>query len=318
MSMEERRLVTKVVKLYYLEGWTQTEIAKKINKSRPIVSKLLKQAKEEQIVEIYLKDSTVHTVQLETELEKKYNLKEAIVIESANSGPELIMRKLGVAAARYIEKKLDQINTLGISWGTSVHAAIEAFQYQTNKPVHLIPLIGGIGQDYIGYHTNSLLFELSQKLNATSSYLYAPAVVESEELRNHIIRSKDVKEVLTRGKLVDIAIVGIGNPGIQNTMTEMGYLLEGDQQSLMQANAVGDINSNFFDKNGELVAHSLNNRTIGIALEDIKQIPEVITIVRGEHKLFPLHVALENNFITTLVIDDKTAEELLKNVDQYL
>ncbi|MFD1415578.1 sugar-binding transcriptional regulator [Oceanobacillus jeddahense] len=315
MSMEERRLITKVVKLYYLEGWTQTEIAKKINKSRPIVSKLLKQAKENQVVEVYLKDSTVHTVQFERKLEKKYNLKEAIVIESANSGPELIMRKLGLATARYIEKKLDHINTIGISWGTSVYAVVEAFQYQANKPIHLIPLIGGIGQDYIGYHTNSLLFELSQKLNGTSSYLYAPAVVESEELRNHIIRSKDVKEVLTRGKQVDIAIVGIGNPGIQNTMTEMGYLLEEDQQSLMDAEAIGDINSNFFDKNGELVEHPLNNRTIGIDLQDIKKIPEVITIARGEHKILPLHVALENHFITTLVIDDKTAEKLLKSVE---
>lgn len=95
--------------------------------------------------------------------------------------------------------------------------------------------------------------------------------MESEELRNHIIRSKDVKEVLTRGKQVDIAIVGIGNPGIQNTMTEMGYLLEEDQQSLMDAEAIGDINSNFFDKNGELVEHPLNNRTIGIDLQDIKK-----------------------------------------------
>ncbi|CEI83381.1 DeoR family transcriptional regulator [Oceanobacillus oncorhynchi subsp. incaldanensis] len=312
MNIEERRLMTKVVKLYYLEGWTQTEIAKKINKSRPIVSKLLKQAKEKQIVEIYLKDSTVHTVQLERELEQKYNLKEAIVIESAHSGPELIMRKLGVVTARYIEKKLDQINTIGISWGTSVYAVVEAFQYQANKPVHLIPLIGGIGQNYIGYHTNSLLFELAQKLNSTSSYLYAPAVVESEELRNHIVRSKDVKEVLTKGKQVDIAIVGIGNPGIQNTMTEMGYLLEEDQQSLLNAGAIGDINSNFFNKDGELVDHPLNNRTVGVKLEDIKNISEVITIVRGDYKLFPLHVALENNFITTLVIDSDTAEKLLK------
>lgn len=30
MNIEERRLMTKVVKLYYLEGWTQTEIAKKL------------------------------------------------------------------------------------------------------------------------------------------------------------------------------------------------------------------------------------------------------------------------------------------------
>lgn len=41
----------------------------------------------------------------------------------------------------------------------------------------------------------------------------------------------------------------------------------------------------------------------------------MITIARGEHKILPLHVALENHFITTLVIDDKTAEKLLKSVE---
>ncbi|MUK87627.1 sugar-binding transcriptional regulator [Ornithinibacillus sp. L9] len=307
MDLDERRLLLKVAKLYYFEGWTQTEIAKKVNKSRPIISKLLKQAKEKKIVEIYIKDGSVHTVQLERMIEKEYGLKEAIVVSTSNSGPEMVIRKLGKAAADYITKKLDQIESVGISWGKSVHAVVEAIKFQEKKHIHLTPLIGGMGQEYVHYHSNHLTFQMAQKLNTTSAYLYAPAMVENEDLRNHIIHSKDVCDVLTKGKQVDLAIVGVGNPNVGSTLTEMGYLSESDQQSLLESGAIGDINSNFYDQNGEAVIHSLNERTIGINLQDMKDIPEVIAIVSGAHKVQALHVALKREYVTTVVLDDSTA-----------
>ncbi|CDO03535.1 Deoxyribonucleoside regulator [Oceanobacillus picturae] len=313
MDTKERKFIVKIAKLYYLEGWTQSQIAKKVGLSRPIISKALKQAKEKDIVEIYIKDEAAHTVELEMQLEKRYGLKEVLVIAGKNGSREKTQSQLGNVAANYLAKRLDEVRTVGISWGKSMEAMVEAFPNMEKPHIHIVPLIGGMGQSHVNYHSNHLTFELAQKLNTRSSYLYAPAVAETTEFKKEIIASKDVAEVLEVGKRVDIAVVGVGHPVIQTTMKELGYLSEEDIQTLQETEAVGDINSNFYNAAGELIHHSLNDRQIGLSLEDIKKIPEVITIVQGAHKVESVRVALEAGILTTLVMDDQTAELLLES-----
>lgn len=65
LSWEERRSLVKIANLYYNDGWTQEQIAKKLGVSRPVISKSLQKAREHKIIEIFIKDETVHTVNLE-------------------------------------------------------------------------------------------------------------------------------------------------------------------------------------------------------------------------------------------------------------
>ncbi|MFC4557995.1 sugar-binding domain-containing protein [Virgibacillus kekensis] len=55
-----------------------------------------------------------------------------------------------------------------------------------------------------------------------------------------------------------------------------GCLEESDLASLRKAGAVGDISSRFFDTLGREVHHPLNNRVIGLNVEEIRNIPHVI------------------------------------------
>lgn len=59
--------------MYYSEGKTQAEIAKKMNISRPVISKMLQLARQEGIVEIYVKDENAHSIALALEIEKNIN-----------------------------------------------------------------------------------------------------------------------------------------------------------------------------------------------------------------------------------------------------
>lgn len=61
--------------MYYSEGKTQAEIAKKMNISRPVISKMLQLARQEGIVEIYVKDENAHSIALALEIEKKISTK---------------------------------------------------------------------------------------------------------------------------------------------------------------------------------------------------------------------------------------------------
>ncbi|MDQ0298903.1 DNA-binding transcriptional regulator LsrR (DeoR family) [Salibacterium salarium] len=312
LSWEERRQIVKVANLYYFDGWTQAQIAKKMNVSRPVISKLLHKAKEDGIVEVYIKDENAHTVDLEQKLEKQYGLDQAIVLSTSGFTPEMVKRFLGKVAASYLSKQLDENKKLGLSWGTTLSALIEEYPYERRDNVHIVPLVGGMGRSHVNIHSNSLAFNLAQKMNATCSYLYAPAIVESEELKERLVNSKDVAHVLEQGKNVDIAVVGMGDPFKNSTMEQIGYLQPEDLHSLRKSGVVGDISSRFFDAVGDQVDHPLNHRVIGLDLPDLKRIPQVIGIVESLYKLESIEAALKGGYLNVLITDDRTAQELVE------
>jgi len=312
LSWEERRLMVKVAKLYYFEGWTQARIAAKHNVSRPVISKLLNNAKKEGLVEIYIKDETVHTVDLEQKLEKMYDLDEVIVVSTAGYEPVMAKRQLGKTAAAYVSKNLQGVKDLGVSWGTTLLSLIEEYPYERRDGIHIVPIVGGMGTKDVYIHSNQLALHLAQKMNTSCSYLYAPAMVETHDLKERLVNSKDIAHVLENGRDVDMALVSVGNPYKSSTMKEIGYLQESDLTSLSKVGAVGDISSRFFDAAGEEIDHPLNNQVIGLTLEEIKNIPQVVAIIEGSYKLDSIEAALRGGYIDVLVIDDQTAQALVQ------
>lgn len=308
---EDRRLIVKVAKLYYFDGMTQAEIARKIGVSRPIVSKMLTKAREDKIVEIFIKDESAHTVDLELQMEKIYSIKEAIVVPSSDYSTDVKLDLLGQAAAAHVSKKIDAVDSIGISWGNAVSAFVNSYPFQKNENVNVVPLIGGMGRSELELHSNMLTLKFAQKLNTSCSYLYAPAMIKNIDTKNRLLESEDIYGVLEEGRAVDIAIVGMGNPLLGSTMETIGYLSQEDVGSLKEAHAVGDINSVFFDENGKSLNHNINESVIGIDLDGLKQIEETIAIAQGDNKVRSIHAGLLSGAVDVLVTDDDTAQKIL-------
>ncbi|UFT98605.1 sugar-binding transcriptional regulator [Radiobacillus kanasensis] len=311
MIWEDRRLMVRVANLYYFEGFTQAQIAKKIGVSRPVISKLLNKAREEKVVEIYIKDENVHTVKLEQALEKKYELKEVVVVSQQDQLPEMVKRSIGRAAASYLTSQLTDVKRLGISWGTTLASLVNEFPYQKVENLNIVPLVGGMGRSNVEIHSNQLAYELAKKVNGTCSYLYAPAMVDSVELKDRLIENSDIHAVLEEGKQVEIALVGIGDPYRDSTMKKIGYLQETDMEDLKQAGAIGDIGSRFFNALGKQISHSLNERVIGMDLSVLQDIPLVIGVVEGKEKASSIDAAIRGRYVDVLITDDNTASALL-------
>lgn len=312
LSWEERRQLVKTANLYYIEGMTQEQIAKKVGVSRPVISKQLQKAKEYGIVEVFIKDESLHTVEIEKWLEDKFQLKDVIVVPTAGGSPDISKKAVGQAAANYVSKKLKNVEKIGISWGTTLGAFVQEYPYERNEKIKIIPLVGGMGSKQVDIHANQLAYELAKKMHSSCSYLYVPAVIESEELKERLVNMNDVRSVLEEGRTVDIALVGIGNPYQPNSiLKEVGYLKEKDIKEFREAGAVGDISSRFIDLNGNPIEHNINEKVIGITLEEIKKINLVIGVVEGVGKKDSILGALNGNYLDVLIIDEPTATAVL-------
>ncbi|GAA3316679.1 hypothetical protein GCM10020331_013380 [Ectobacillus funiculus] len=95
-------------------------------------------------------------------------------------------------------------------------------------------------------------------------------------------------------------------------MRILGYLQDEDLEQLRKAGAVGDIASRFLDGSGNVVNLPLNDKVIGLPLEQLKNIKKVIGVVDGIYKLESLSAALKGNYMDALIIDEQTALALLK------
>ncbi|GAB2546117.1 sugar-binding transcriptional regulator [Gracilibacillus alcaliphilus] len=315
LSWEERRSLVKIANLYYSDGWTQEQIAKKLGVSRPVISKSLQKAREHKIIEIFIKDETVHTVNLEKKLEDRFGLEDVVVVPISGQTPDIVKRSVAQAGAYYLSKNIKHATKIGISWGTTMSALVQEYPYEMKENVTIFPLEGGMGRKQVEIHSNQLAYELAKKVGGTCSYLYAPAMTETTELRERLMKMNDIKEVLQEATTVDIALVGMSNPYVQSTLEEIGYLNQNDLEQLRQLGIVGDMGFRFFDRNGNHVDSSFHKKVIGISLEQLRNIKKVIGVVSGSHKAESVLAALQGDYINVLVLDEQTATELLHDSD---
>ena len=309
MGQKENTLV-QISLLFYEEGLTQTEIAKKLNISRPTVAARLQEARDKGIVKISIQHEKADIIKQQNKIAKKYNLKTVLITSSDNQSSEKTKSQIGALCSWFMEDHIKNINSLGIGWGTTIYEFVQAVNYQNKSDLSIVPLIGGVGNTDVQYHSNHLAFILAQKYNCKVNYFYAPAIAESIQMKNSFEQSEIVKETINKGKNVDIAILGVGNPIESSTYSQLGYINKDEAQEIMKNKVVGDIAANFFDENGESVNTLVSERMIGLSLDDISKIKELVILASGKEKANSIKALLNKNIIDHLIIDSDIANDL--------
>ncbi len=307
---ENRRILIKVAQMYYEEGATQSEIAEKIGVSRSLISKYLTTARELGIVEITIHDE--HDPQyrlLERKIERLYGLREVVCIDSV--GLESSKKQLGEAAAQYLLRMMKDGQIIGISSGTTLHEVAKSLNSPQPYPsVTIVPLVGGVGDERVDIHANSLVAKIGDALQANYKLLHVPVMVDSKEAKEVLIRQPSIRKILDLAEKSSIAVVGIGGSPEHSTMVK-SYLGSSHQEITQDGGIVGDICYNFIDKFGKSIPNSWNERVIAMEIDVLKKIPLVIGVASGLEKVNAIKAALEGNLIHVLVTDEVTGQALV-------
>jgi DNA-binding transcriptional regulator LsrR (DeoR family) len=83
-------------------------------------------------------------------------------------------------------------------------------------------------------------------------------------------------------------------------------------EDLSALGAVGDVLGVVIDAESQPIPHSINARVIGIGLDDLGQIPNMILATGGPHKVPVVRAVLKRSVVKTLVTDETTARTLLE------
>jgi len=308
------RLLSKVSRLYYEQNLTQNEISERLHLSRPKISRLVQQALEVGVVKITVHSPPGVYADLEDQLEKRFHLQEAVIADVTNlDSPHSVSHELGVAAACYFQNTIQDKDIIGLAWGFTLSAMVNALQPIEVKDAHVVQMIGGLGMPESEVHATSLVRQLTRLLNSKLTLLNAPGIIDNVNVKEVILSAGYMKAVLRLFSQISVAYVGIGVPTKDSVVMRDGTIMsQVDLNALMQKGAVGDIVLRYFDIEGQPVISELDSRVIGISLEQLKKIPRVVGVAGGPQKHEVVYAALKGGYIDVLITDEQTAKFVLE------
>ncbi|MBV9880234.1 MAG: sugar-binding transcriptional regulator [Gemmatirosa sp.] len=310
-SAPDLYLLSKVSTLYYLRDQTQQDIAERLRISRPTVSRLLQEARDQGIVQITVAPPRGLHIELETRLEDRYGL-EAVQVASGEAGqdPALLRRQVGVAAAAYLARTIQPNETLGLAWGTTLNAMVQAMAPLPTPGVRVVQTLGGIGPPDAEAYAADLVRRLAQLLGAGTVLLPAPGVVATAAVRDVLRDDPHVQTALRQLDALDTVYVGIGALATNPVLNDGHSLPAGTLAELRDAGAVGDIALRFFDAEGTPVETSLDGRLLGITTDQLRRVRRVVAVASGPEKEQAIRAALRAKLVNVLIIDEPTAQAL--------
>ena len=306
-------ILVEAAKLYYEHQLSQLEISKKLKVSRPTVSRLLNQARNTGIVRIDIIDPSEIGTQLESALINKYELKKVVVVPNDTDDNQIIKKRLGKAAVILVDQLITESTILGISWGTTMQQVARQIRSRRVKDMVVVQLNGGISRAELDTHASEIAKTIGESYKAIPYLMPLPAVVDNAALKKAILSDKYISRTLELGRKAEIAMFTIGSFGNNSVLVNADYFEPDEVDELLKSGAVGDICSRIIKADGSICSKDLNNRTIGIELEELKKKQYSIAVVGGKKKFAAIQAGLNGQWFNSLITDEWTATELLRD-----
>ncbi|WP_431298805.1 sugar-binding transcriptional regulator [Tabrizicola sp. BL-A-41-H6] len=311
--INELRLIARVAQMYHAEKKRQAEIAETLRMSQATVSRMLKRAEQEDIVRTTIIPPPGTFADLETALREKYRLTEAIVIDCSEDRDGAVMARIGEAAAHFLEVTLQQDEIIGVSsWSQTILRMVDNIHpLKAAKAKYIVQILGGMGEASVQAHATQLTARLAKLTGGEPRLLLVQGITSSREAKLVMLSDPVVRGTMDFFGRLTLAVVGIGAVEPSELLARSGNTFSREELAMLHdAGAVGEISFRFYDKDGKPVETPLNDRVIGITLEELRKADRVMALAGGESKTAAIAGALRLGIIDVLVTDKFTAARL--------
>ena len=312
-----KRILVKAARLYYEQDLNQAQIADRLRLSRQKVQRILRQAREEGVVQIAIAPIAGTSVRPGEALEDRFGLAEAIVVETtAYDNQAVVAREVGSAAAEYLLRVVRPNDKIVLSWGNSVLGMVNALPFSSGIHTHGLAVIqglGGLGDPTHEIHATQIVTRAARALRGQAILLPAPAVAASRAAQDAYYSDPYVAKILAMARMADLAFVGIGSAGAESIMVPefWNIMTPATLSGLVEKGAVGSLNLRYFGAEGRAVRSEFDDSIVGLTTDELRKIFRVVGIAGGAAKLQAIRAALVGMLINVLVTDDATARRLL-------
>lgn len=313
LPIRQDSMLANVAVLYYREGLNQGEIAQRMGVSRATIVNYLRQAREQQIVDIRIRGKSFTTSGYSREVKAKYQLEDVFVAEPGEVPGETAIdptRYLAKVAAMALFEILREGDTLGVSWGKTIHYLSEELPFQTIPRLTVCQLIGSMRVPLLTA-AESCTIRVSARTGADCYTLHAPAIVSTAELADALRAEPIIATQLAKFDQVNRALFSVGNCSDDTQLVQAGIGTAEDLRWYRARGAKGILCGRFIDADGQHIEGPLDRRMIGITPAQLRRIGAGILVSTGSDKLEAVRAVLNGRYASHLVIDRQTAVDLL-------
>jgi len=303
----EKQTEVRAAWLYFMEGLTQAEIARRLGTTRLRINRILVDARRNGLVGITLNSELASCVALEQEMIRDFKLKAAVVVPSPED-EEQIPIILGRAAANFVSHYLEsnRIRGFGIGWGRTLREMIRHVRAGRYPDLCVNSMMGGLTRG-LEINTFDIVSELARRLSSQCQYLAAPIYAGSPDSRDTIMAQDVFRDAFRRIEKNELAVLSVGDVTRRSMLVRYGLPEDVGIKELRAAGAVCDIIGQFIDARGRPVDHALNRRAIALPLHDLSGVATVVFAAGGRHKVRAIAAVLRGGFGSVFVCDETTA-----------
>lgn len=307
----KNELLVKVAKLYYEDGFSQSEISDMLGFSRPYISKMIAEAHKTGIVSINIRDSIESETLMERRIRMRFNLLRvfAVPFKATDSASD----KVGACGARYLSSILKSNDIVGIGGGNSMmHCANNLPARDDLENVTVVQLDGSMISLNLPTYTQSIPKIIADKMNGNPIFFPVPLFVQDKKIKDALLLDKNIANIVALQSKANIAVFTVGGTGMgrSTNSVQSNFLQSSDLDSMMLQGVVGNIGGHFLKKDGSVYDPELDNRVLSLSLEELRKKEYRICLASGRSKYEGVFAALCGGYINVLIADADMVQAL--------
>ena len=303
---EKLRRLAHVARRYYLEDQKQSDIAAELGVSRPLVSRMLSEARELGVVEILIHEPGAKAASLLERLRLSSSIRSGILVEDGQDEDDTnqMLSQGAVDLLRQIGSR-----RLGVGWGYLIGQLVtwlEKNPQPGSTITDICPLVGNASIPARNYQSNENVRLMAQQLGATPHFLYLPALPDSLEEKQLLCSTEVYRQIHQQWEQIDTALVNIGDyPSSPDfaSLVRYGGLLQ-------QQHACGRMLVYYFNENGTII-QSDQDFAIQIPLETLLRCRNIVGVCSANTSAKALRGALRTGAFTHIVARAALVQTLL-------
>lgn len=305
ISQEKQKKLAYVARRYYLEDQKQSDIARELGVSRPLISRMLSEARELGVVEITIHEPGAKAASLLERLRLSGSVQGGILIEDGEDedATNQLLSQGAVDLLRQIGAR-----RLGVGWGYLIGQLVTWLE-QNPQPhstvTDICPLVGNASIPARNYQSNENVRLMAQQLGAAPHFLYLPALPDSLDEKQVLCSTEVYRKIHQQWEQIDTALVNIGNyPSSPDfaSLVRYGSLLQ-------QHHACGRLLVYYFNESGTVI-QSDQDFAIQIPLDTLRRCPNIIGVCSANTSAKALRGALRSGIFTHLVARSALVQSL--------
>ncbi|WP_191330517.1 sugar-binding transcriptional regulator [Frigoribacterium sp. ACAM 257] len=298
-------LLADVARAHYVEDRSKVDIAAQFGVSRFQVATLLKQARDQGVVTIEIRDP--RRPSRDDDLARMLGVERVQVVDVSGTTEIEGTERVGTAVMGALRQTLRSRMTVGISWSRTMDLAAKFLP--DLPPCTIVQLAGALQVPGSGT-LPQVISNLGASPDITTLPIHAPLVVDGAATARDLMRQPEIAQALERADGLDLAVVAIGawQAGESSVWEKVAAA---DRDEALAAGAVGEISGRLFDAAGDHVATALDDRLIGVRYDQLRRTPHVVAVAHGPARAAAVVAAAAAGFVTHLIVDSTLAEALV-------